>query len=41
MAPPYTYTSDVQRLDFNTETFSNPANPLGISRASNPGGLSN
>ena len=41
MAPPFTYTSDVQRLDFNTETFSNPANPLGISRASSPGGLSN
>lgn len=40
-APGFTYTSNVQRVELSTETYSNPGNPLAINRASMIGGLSN
>jgi len=41
MAPSFTYTSNVQRVELSTGTYSNPGNPLSFNRSSNPGGLSN
>ena len=40
-APGFVYTSNVQRVELSTETYSNPGNPLAIIRSSSPGGLSN
>jgi hypothetical protein len=40
-APGFVRTSNVQRVELSTETYSNPGNPLAIIRDSNPGGLSN
>ena len=41
MAPSFVRTSNVQRVELSTETYSNIANPLSISRSSTIGGLSN
>jgi hypothetical protein len=40
-APAFVRTSNVQRVEFSTETYSDPGNPLAINRASTIGGLSN
>ena len=40
-APGFVRTSNVQRVELSTETYSNPGNPLAINRDSTIGGLSN
>ena len=40
-APGFVRTSNVQRVELSTETYSNPGNPLAIIRDSTIGGLSN
>jgi hypothetical protein len=40
-APAFVRTSNVQRVEFSTETYSDPGNPLAINRSSTIGGLSN
>lgn len=40
-APAFARTSNVQRVELSTETYSDPGNPLAINRASTIGGLSN
>ena len=41
MGPSFSYESNVQRVEFSTQTYSNIANPLSINRSSTIGGLSN